>query len=519
MRISNINKDPRQLRLGHTKNNQLILLRDNAHLPPNTLVSYEGDVKLQAELPFHRSTDDELYLALRPPFKILRLPEEIVEQILKYAYYNLYEESRFSRHYDTIDEWERRRVGLSICIVSRYFHRLMHPMIYSSQRICIDHADSAIRIRGIRISSSPRIANHCTNLYIYINEPLKNLHWPDEDFFGKYSNVRTLRVQYNCFDARDALEMRQRISSHFPRLGHMEFDIRHQKYPWIDSDWRAPDKMTLPVLYEALGKQTRLGSLKIFEFTPTPFSISTPEMVNTATFTSLEMNRCPWPPSSLTEILRWPARLEHFSIRNFSNVSEQEITDYSEFESILHAHGQSLTSLGLPDFFHFPKGRPPNLSFLAHLQVLIIKDNGRNPQIWSAEDFCTNVLSAPELRKLTWNFSFFDEEYGAQNMEFDAGHVKWLIDVARLAHAQRRSLREIEIVFNPDPQYGRYSRKPSMAPWKLIDFAARVLGELGVVLHYRRHFLTTRRKFSGDIEFECRTDPRCGPTWHATRVR
>jgi len=269
MRIPKRNKDPRQLRLGRARDNQLILLSGKGQLPPNLLVHYEGDVKLQAELPFYRSTNEELYLALRPPFLILKLPEEIVEHILIYAYYNLCNErpSR-ERRYFNLCEWERHRVGLSICAISRYFYRLMHPFIYSSQRVSIYHADS-----GIKISSTPHITNYCTNLTIYINGPLKNLLWPNENFFNKYSNVRTLRLQYSRFDVGDALEMRRRISSHFPRVEHIDFDIEDVKYP--DSDWTKPDELTFPVLYEAIGPQERLKSLKVFEIAPTPPGIST----------------------------------------------------------------------------------------------------------------------------------------------------------------------------------------------------------------------------------------------------
>jgi hypothetical protein len=244
-------------------------------------------------------------------------------------------------------------------------------------------------------------------------------------------------------------------------------------------------------------------------------------MVSKATFTSLEIYRCSGPPLSLTDILRWPTRLEHFNIRNI-DVPSGETSYLAQFESILYAHGQPLTSLGLPNFFFFPLGNPPDLSNLAHLQVVSIADNGAYPRIWSAEAFCTYVLSAPRLRKLTWDFSIWDCEYGALNMDFVAGHAKWLIDVAQLAHAQRRSLREIEIVFNPG--LGYHTKKPDLAPWKLIDHAARVLLELGIVLLYERHLLTEMKHFNDDIEFELLThEPititKYPPSWSATRRR
>jgi hypothetical protein len=270
MRIPKYNKDPQQLRLGRTRDNQLILLRGKGKLPPNLPVCYEGDVELQAELPFHQSTNEELYLALQPPFLILNLPEEIVEHILIYAYYNLCNVRPTWRHQRAdVSEWERYRVGLSICTISRYFYRLMHPVIYSSQSIQIHHTDA-----GIKISGKRHIINHCTELTIFICGPLKNLPWPNENFFNKYSKVRTLRLRYNRFNVGDALEIRQRMSSHFPRLEHINLDIEDGIFEDPGS-WTEPDDLTFPVLYEALGLQPRLKSLKVFEITPTPPSIST----------------------------------------------------------------------------------------------------------------------------------------------------------------------------------------------------------------------------------------------------
>jgi hypothetical protein len=242
-------------------------------------------------------------------------------------------------------------------------------------------------------------------------------------------------------------------------------------------------------------------------------------MVSRATFTSLEIGHCRGSPSSLVNILRWPTRLEHFNVRNIDGPSEE--TSYlSQFESILYAHGQSLTSLGLPNFFFFPLGNPPDLSTLAQLQVVSIPECSRYPRIWSPEAFCTYVLSAPQLRKLIWDFSRWDYECGPSNMDFVAGHAKWLIEVAYLAHAQRRSLCEIEIVFYPG--LGFNTQTPDLAPWKLMDYAARVLLELGMVLLYKRHLFTTMKQFNDDIEFELLThEPititKYPPEWGARR--
>jgi hypothetical protein len=63
------------------------------------------------------------------------------------------------------------------------------------------------------------------------------------------------------------------MSSHFPRLEHIDLDIEERTY--ADPENRTElDDLTFPVLYEALGLQPRLKSLKVFEITPTPPSIS-----------------------------------------------------------------------------------------------------------------------------------------------------------------------------------------------------------------------------------------------------
>jgi len=272
MRVPKYNKDPRQLLLGRTRDNQLILQGRKSQLPPDLLAPYEWDVELQAKLPFHQSTNDEIHLAMNPPFRILMLPEEIVELILKYAYSNLYTERclRKQRYFFLrTGEPERYRVGLSLCMVSRFFYRIMHPFFYASQSIRIYQADS-----GIKISGNPHITAHCTDLTIHINGPLKDLPWSHDNFFSKYSKVRTLKQVYKRFHVGDVLAMQRHLSSHFPRLEHLFFDLENHDYPYLTL--LRDDGLSFPVLYEAVGPQPRLKTLRILEMTPTPLSISIP---------------------------------------------------------------------------------------------------------------------------------------------------------------------------------------------------------------------------------------------------
>ena len=126
-------------------------------------------------------------------------------------------------------------------------------------------------------------------------------------------------------------------------------------------------------------------------------------------------------------------------------------------------------------------------------------DDPMNWNLYTPEAFCTYVLSAPRLRKLVWDFAVHrEEDSGMPNYDFHAGHAKWLIELAQLARGQGCSLREIEILF--DPGLGMYyNNHRDLTPWRLIDYVEGVLVDLGIVLLYKRHWLTKMKKRNEDL--------------------
>ncbi|KAJ4295638.1 hypothetical protein N0V90_007651 [Kalmusia sp. IMI 367209] len=87
-----------QLRLGVTENNELTLVKFVMKKPtPKPIIHYEADPELFSHLPFPQLSKFEVALALQPPFQILRLPEELVLQILTEAVRTEYRKWRTPR--------------------------------------------------------------------------------------------------------------------------------------------------------------------------------------------------------------------------------------------------------------------------------------------------------------------------------------------------------------------------------------------------------------------------------------
>lgn len=101
------------------------------------------------------------------------------------------------------------------------------------------------------------------------------------------------------------------------------------------------------------------------------------------------------------------------------------------------------------------------------------------------EALCDNVLVAPRLYNLTWNFALFDEQTGPCTSCEDIGpaEAEWLRRVAQLAHERKLALREIRIRFDPwDVQY--YRKKMEKSPWDWMEEVRVAMESLGIVLNY-----------------------------------
>jgi hypothetical protein len=91
---------------------------------------------------------------------------------------------------------------------------------------------------------------------------------------------------------------------------------------------------------------------------------------------------------------------------------------------------------------------------------------------WTPEALCDNILAAPRLRRLTWDFMLYDEQVGPCTSweDFGSAEAEWLKEVARLATQRKAALREIRIIF-----YLEYCVQPpgngEKSPWDWMEDA------------------------------------------------
>ena len=175
----------RQLRLGASETNSLTLIG----LPYRKRRGPydEVDVELFAELPFPEHIGDELLFIYEPPFPILGLPEELVENIFKIAAWTDY-----CRSYRQGAEY---RALHSLSLACKYFRRLVTPILYTSAALRLQnrhHEESKLLLRSL--VERPTLATNLRSLYLIVYQ-LNSKIWQETDAFKKYlTNIRYLSI-------------------------------------------------------------------------------------------------------------------------------------------------------------------------------------------------------------------------------------------------------------------------------------------------------------------------------------
>lgn len=100
---------------------------------------------------------------------------------------------------------------------------------------------------------------------------------------------------------------------------------------------------------------------------------------------------------------------------------------------------------------------------------------------WNPEVVCTNILSAPRLHELIWNF---DRIIGLVSVsDFGKEQADWLTSVVRHAHSQGCALREVEIQFYPDDVAYR-DEMEGQEPLRLMEVIKKEMEGMGMNLKY-----------------------------------
>jgi hypothetical protein len=182
---------PNQLLLGATADNFLTLVNQTPRRSAPSHRCGEGDATLLAALPFALVSDLELACAIRPPFPILRLPEELILAILTEAV--CAPKASFERNP------EQCKRAFRLCLTCTSFYRIVKPLLYSFITIYPSLVDPLTEKLTKVLWEDLSLAKHCQKLSVYMYD------WEPSGFAVKsgllreFVNVTSFKI-WNGFD-------------------------------------------------------------------------------------------------------------------------------------------------------------------------------------------------------------------------------------------------------------------------------------------------------------------------------
>ncbi|KAF2787994.1 hypothetical protein K505DRAFT_366863 [Melanomma pulvis-pyrius CBS 109.77] len=337
----------RQLQLGVTPDNSLVVVGGKRYMKQPW--PYEVDLELFAHLPFSDCTGDEIYRALNPPFRILDLPVELIDEILSLAY--IAECNRGPRH----NAGARFCPGKSLLPVCKLFYRLIIARMYSHIHLR-DYPDShnAVPIETkllIRcLEETPSLARHCTNLNIHSYATASLVSSKIDGFMPNLTNLRSLGISvfFNPDDGMSEyiLSLLKRSLPHLARVDKFLLVMEMSDgaiEDWSDDateDWPEETQQPIP---EFCGIIDVLRNLKYLEIHGLNLTNDIPKSLKgSSPITSLILKNYRGDSAGLNEFLQWPGNLEHFALMDTPASTQCYLYDLG---TALFSHRHSLKSL------------------------------------------------------------------------------------------------------------------------------------------------------------------------------
>jgi hypothetical protein len=257
----------RQLRLGTADDNSLVILGRERYKSLQT--PYEVDPDLFKQLPFSDYIGDDLYIVLNPPFPILNLPEELIEEIIKLAYNAKYGAGISQR--GPYRPGARFRVACRLYPVCQLFRRLVIPMMYSyiSLRNWPDHeatSDAQNRLRCRTLQENPSFARHCRTLDVQAYVSKSPVPYEIKAFMSKFKNVRNLTVS-GYFHPGESLSdyMLDLLKRMLPLMKQVEnFELKMDMPEYEEGSWSEETRQPLELLCGALNALHNLKTLRLY---------------------------------------------------------------------------------------------------------------------------------------------------------------------------------------------------------------------------------------------------------------
>ena len=260
----------RQLRLGAADDNSLVILGRKRY--KSLQIPYEVDPELFDQLPFSDYTGDDLYIVLNPPFPILNLPEELIEEIIKLAY-NAYWTGIPRR--GPYRPGARFRVACRLYPVCQLFRRLLIPMMYSSISLrnwpdSEATSDAQNRLRCRTLQENPSFARHCRTLHVQAYVSKSPGPYEIETFMSRFKNVRDLTVS-GYFHPGETLSdyMLDLLKHTLPLMKQVEdFELKMDMPEYEEGSWSEETQQPLELLCGALNALHNLKILRLHGLNP-----------------------------------------------------------------------------------------------------------------------------------------------------------------------------------------------------------------------------------------------------------
>ncbi|KAL3471340.1 hypothetical protein BJX99DRAFT_263360 [Aspergillus californicus] len=236
--------------------------------------------------------------------------------------------------------------------------------------------------------------------------------------------------------------------------------------------------LSLPRVFQTL-YSSRINALELHEVSTKGDSVDWRQMeerAGTAAFTTLRLTAFLQTPEVLAHLLRWPAKLEEFSLDFTYGSAYSELGLYDDWslatlQPILAIHKNTLRSINVThvnrqgltgfDLRGFPVLEEISLSSTASM------DTEKGWRCYSFEDHLLANIQPPSLRVFHWDLAFEDQQHQEGLSDFGRKEEDWLRAYGHAAIRRKCPLREIRITYSPASYEGRCDT--DIYPWDRMD--------------------------------------------------
>ncbi|KAL4816817.1 hypothetical protein BDW67DRAFT_175112 [Aspergillus spinulosporus] len=420
---------------------------------------------------------------------ILRLPNELLERILWYAYPPI-DDPYF---YETIQERRRERHSIlaSWCLICRRLYPLVLSLLYMDLIVgCsppeVQH-ESFSKLLHRSCRRKPALLGLCQRLTVHFRDYAANeeedsanpLYYIANDFTTWFTGVKS----FTLFELRDkerAWQLLRQGLCNFRSL--TELSLMHA-YSYDIDLWRVIDMIS------ELGCP-QLRTLALYGVTTRDSSTQAKakRKPRPSRIRSLKLRCFMGTPDDLEDLVQWPEILEEFHLEftfgdNYSDRGAYNCWGLATLRPILAIHKSTLRSIKIHTLNFRGLGGFDAREF-EHLEELSFSYSiiCQQYKAWKRDDHTLSTLVGPRLRSFELDLTLEDQQHFESLSDFGEIEENWLRALGKFAVRQRYPLREIRIQFAP------YAPDTSVSdcryPWDRMDDLDREFQLHGIRVRY-----------------------------------